>query len=585
MKPFKSRFVTRVAAAVAVGAALAGCSALEVKQETVAKTNDARKAPESTPYRSITNFSSSLRCMDTMMIDYGVRDVSVLVENILDQTKKVSAGTKDMLISAVSDMTRRSRSVRLVAYGPDSNNLIGFLHQAQRKNAYAVIPQYDIKGSITQLDENLIRNQKDFGIGYNPYLNLGVANNAASMILGLDLTVLNTEDLSVVSGVTSRNSVILFKEGSGFDADAAIRKFGVSFNMSLSKTEAKSQALRNLVELAVIELFGKLTKTPYWSCLGADSNDAEIRLEIADWYYAMASNPPELIGYFQRQLRRRGYYNGPVDGVYNAELADAVAKYRAVLGLSQEAKMDQAFFSAYLNADHAAIRAKNPPPAPAASGAPQPAPSAAPATPPTAPQAPATVTSAKPAPVSNAVPAALPAPAAAPAKAVAPAPTPAMATAQPVALTAPVAQPAREPLALAVSAKKDKGQGFKRGEPISLTITSNRDAHVYCYLQDETRRIQRFFPNRFQKDTLVRAGAPLQLPGSGRYQLVANDKGVRETVACFAAEREIGGKVPGVVAGIDFEHLQVTSLARVKEAFAQAAGNNLATGVFHVDIR
>jgi hypothetical protein len=582
MKPRKTRFLTRLAMAVAVGAALAGCSALEVKQETVEKTNEARKAPESTPYRSITNFSGALRCMDTMMIEYGVRDVSVLVENILDQTKKVSAGTKDMLISAVSDMTRRSRSVRLVAYGPDSNNLIGFLHQAQRKNAYAVIPQYDIKGSITQLDENLIRNQKDFGIGYNPYVNLGIANNAASMILGLDLTVLNTEDLSVLSGVTSRNSVILFKEGSGFDADAAIRKFGVSFNMSLSKTEAKSQALRNLVELAVIELFGKLTKTPYWTCLGADSNEAEIRLEISDWYYAMASNPPELIGYFQRQLRRRGYYNGPVDGVYNAELADAVAKYRSLLGLSQEAKMDQAFFAAYLNADHAAIRAKNPPPAPAANSAPQPAPSAAPATPPVPPQAPAAVAAAKPAPGAGTAPSV---PAAATANAAPHAPAPAAATALPVAHGWPAVAPPREPLAVAVSSHKDKGRPFKRGEPISLTIAPNRDAHVYCYLQDETRRIQRFFPNRFQKDTLVRASTPLQLPGSGRYQLVANDKGVRETVACFAAEREIGGKVPGVVAGIDFEHLQVTSLARVKEAFAQAAGNNLATGVFHVDIR
>ena len=585
MKPCNSRFLSRLAMAVAVGAALAGCSALEVKQETVAKTNDARKAPESTPYRSITNFSTSLRCMDNMMIDYGVRDVSVLVENILDQTKKVSAGTKDMLISAVSDMTRRSRSVRLVAYGPDSNNLIGFLHQAQRKNAYAVIPQYDIKGSITQLDENLIRNQKDFGIGYNPYLNLGFANNAASMILGLDLTVLNTEDLSVVSGVTSRNSVILFKEGSGFDADAAIRKFGVSFNMSLSKTEAKSQALRNLVELAVIELFGKLTKTPYWTCLGADANDAEVRLEISDWYYAMATNPPELVGYFQRQLRRRSYYNGPVDGVYNAELADAVAKYRGVLGLSQEAKMDQPFFSAYLNADHAAIRAKNPPPAPAASGAPPPAPSAAPAAPPAAPPASAAVVSAKQVPSAGVAPSAPAVPPASAAKTAPPAAVPASASMQAVALGSPAAQPAKEPLAVAVSTQKDKGQQFKRGEPISLTIKPNRDAHVYCYLQDETRRIQRFFPNRFQKDTLVRAQAPLQLPGSGRYQLVANDKGVRETVACFAAEREIGGKVPGVVAGIDFEHLQVTSLARVKEAFAQAAGNNLATGVFHVDIR
>jgi hypothetical protein len=526
---------------LALGAALAGCSALEVKQDTVDQTAEMKAGPESAPHRSITNFSSALRCMDTMMINYAVTDVSVLVEDILDQTKKVNAGTKDMLISAVSEMTRRSRAIRLVAFGPDSNNLVAFLQQAERKNAYAVIPQYDIKGSITQLDENLIRNQKDFGIGYNPYLNLGISKDAASDILGLDLTVLSTDDLSIVPGVTARNSVVIFKQGKGFDGDAAYRKFGVVYSMNFNKSEGKSQALRNLVELAVIELFGKLTKTPYWTCLGADANTAEIRQEVSDWYYAMAANQPELIGYFQIQLRRRGYYGGPVDGLMNPELAGAVARYRSMMALSAQPQIDEEFFSAYLNTDHAALAAKNPPQGESEQTQAQPAAQRAPQSP-------------------------------APAGLVA------------VSQGGASPRPTGEALGLLVSAQNGAKQ-FKRGELVNLMVKPNRDAHVYCYLQDENQKIQRFFPNRFSRDSLVRAGAPLALPGNMKFQIVANDKGQRETVACFASERDLSAEVPGVVTGTDFESLAVSSLERVKEAFARAAGNNLALGVFHVDIR
>ncbi|HEV8311885.1 MAG TPA: peptidoglycan-binding domain-containing protein, partial [Burkholderiaceae bacterium] len=339
-------FLRRLATAFAV-AAVAGCSTLEVKQETIEQTDAMRVGPERAPFRSITGFSSALRCMDNLFIEYGVRDLSMLVEDITDQTKKVNAGTRDMLITAVSDMTRRSRGVRVVAFGKDASNVISFLASAQRQSAYDVIPQYDIKGSVSQFDENVIRNQKDFGLGFSPFVNLGIARDAASNVLGLDLSVLTTQDMSILPGVTSRNSVVILKGGKGFDGDAAYHKFGLNFSMSLSRSEGQSQALRGLVELAAVELMGKLTKTPYWTCLGAspDSNE-EIRLEITDWYYAMAATRVELIAYFQNQLRRRAFYDGPVDGQFNPAIDEAIASYRAALGMSREAVLDEAFFKA-----------------------------------------------------------------------------------------------------------------------------------------------------------------------------------------------------------------------------------------------
>src|SRR5689334_11989054 len=84
----------RLALPLALASALAACSTMEVHNDTLKKTEEARVAPEVPPFKSITGFSSALRCMDNLMVDYGVRDISMLVEEIADQTKKIDAGTR-----------------------------------------------------------------------------------------------------------------------------------------------------------------------------------------------------------------------------------------------------------------------------------------------------------------------------------------------------------------------------------------------------------------------------------------------------------------------------------------------------------
>ncbi|MEO8247780.1 MAG: DUF4384 domain-containing protein [Burkholderiales bacterium] len=548
MATFKSIPFKRLALPLLVAVALAGCSALEVEKETVEKTDAARVGPDQTPFRAITGFTDGLRCMDNMMIEYGVRDISMLVEEILDQTKKVNAGTRDMLITAVSDMTRRSRAIRVNAFGKDATNAISFLASAQTQAAYDVIPPYDIKGSVSQFDENVIRNQKDAGFGFGSFIGLGIARDAASSILGLDLSVLTTSDLSVLPGVTSRNSVVILKQGSGFDGDAAYSKLGLNFSMTLSKSEGQAQALRGLVELAVIELMGKLTKTPYWRCLGADPTaNADIKREISDWYFAMASSRVELIAWFQNQLRRRGYYDGPIDGEFNAAFDEATANYRAALGLEKKDLLDEAFFTKYLNTDHLKI----PRPAAPAVAAAEPAPSAPPGAAGRAQQASA------------------------------PATTTVVAVARP---SVDPASAGSDVLKLALTSANNQSR-FARAEPISLTVQLNRDAHVYCYLQDETSKITRFFPNRFIRDSLVTAKRPLAIPGSMRFQLVMNDKAVPETVACFATNRDVATELPPGVMGTDFDPLTLGSLDQIRRAFYSATTGAFAEETFRVQAK
>jgi hypothetical protein len=544
MKPPK---VARLLALAAALAALAGCQTLEVKQPTIEQTNEIRKGPEDRPQRSITGFSHALRCMDTLLLDYGVRDITMLTEEIADETKKLNAGTRDMLISSVSDMSRRSRAVRLVAFGKDTANVISYLASAQSASAYQAIPLYDIKGSLSQFDENLVKNQKDIGIGFAPFINLGAAKDAGSSMLALDLSVLTTSDMAVLAGVTSRNSVMILKQGSGIDGDAAYHKFGINYSMNLAKAEGQTQALRGLVELAAVELIGKLTKTPYWTCLGVTDpkkND-ETRLEMFDWYHAMASTRIELIAYFQNQLRRRAFYDGPIDGEFNPAIDEAIANYRAALGLSREAVLNEAFFYAFLAADHTKIKRPD-----------QPARYVAPAS------------------VAGA-PASIPVAAAATTAAAA------RAAATPAAEAAH-AQAAALKLSLTTPKQQTR---FARGESINLALAPSQDAHVYCYLQDEEAKVIRFFPNRFARDSRVAAAQPLALPGAMRFQLTMNTKGVPETISCFATQRDVMTSLPQALVGTDFEPLPGATLELIRSAFLKASGGTLAQENFRVQAK
>lgn len=571
MSTLAKRTLRRLLTPTLIGAALTGCSALDVKQDVEEGTPAMVKAPQSSPNRSITNFSPALRCMDSTLIRFGVENISTLIEEVPDQTRKIPAGARDMLIKALSEMNRRSGAIRTVAFSPTSTpNLNAFQLIAERRDMWNGLPQYNIVGSITQWDENLIRSQKDGSVGVNPYLMLGLARDAASDYLALDLSVVSATDSGVLPGVTSSNALVIYKEGKGFDADATIRKFGLTYNMSLTKSEGKTQALRNLVELAAVELVGKLTRTPYWKCLGADGSAEEVKAEVSDWYYAAASSPKHLVAYFQRQLNRRGWHSGPVDGVMSPDFAAAVSAFRARLGMSAEPKLDEPFFHAYLNADQDKLGRSAGGALPAANGQIVPAPVRVPSAP--VPAQPGTTSAALGQSYGE----------------VSRAPAP---TAQRVAMTstAPASPVERRVergsgLALDLATQRGPGQAFRRGEVIQLQATPSQDAYLYCYMEDGNRKVQRFFPNRFRTDAFVRAGETVSLPGGMPFQLLASTRGQRETIACFATARDVLKELPPKVAGTNFENLGSVTLDRVRSSFAEVAQANLAEGDIHVEV-
>jgi Domain of unknown function (DUF4384) len=246
-------------------------------------------------------------------------------------------------------MTRRSRGVRLVTFGQDNQNIVQLLQLVDGNNKFKVVPQYDIRGSITQFDEDVTRKQAGVGLSLLPAL-FGARLNRSSQasVLGFDASVITTADLSLVPGATSKNTVVVTKsETSLGDGQAQLHNGSLNFNFAVGRSEGVAQSLRNMVELASIELTGKLLRLPYWTCLNIDTSDLEIQREMDDWFLSM-QDTPESTRYFQEQLRNRKFYDGPADGKPNPAYLQALAAHRRALGLSQDGGPDREHFAAVL---------------------------------------------------------------------------------------------------------------------------------------------------------------------------------------------------------------------------------------------
>ncbi len=525
----------------ALAAALVGCAAPipPSRQQDVATAANSRIS--TTPQRNVTDFTDGLRCMDETFLRYGTRDVSVIMEDLTDATKKVSVGTRDMMISAISDMTRRSRAVQLITFGQDANNVVAFLANAKQRSPFGAVPQFSIRGSVSQLDESVLRRQSDLGLALEPFLSAGASKSRQFNVLGFDVSMVQTSNLALLSGVSSKNIVVISKEGDALDSQATISKIGINFSTSFQRTDGTAQALRNMVEMSAIELFGRLQKLPYWTCLGAGPDNADIKREMEDWFIGMERGG-ELVPYFQEQLRNRGFFDGPIDGQISPGLRQAISAYRRASGFSEVDFVDLAFFSDFLH------RPFPPPPAkpfvadvvPLAQQAAVVLPPAVPAPPP-----PATAGAAKKPPAS------------------------------------PSAAVAATDRRLTLIPVKER---FAAGEAVGFHVIPSMSGYLYCYHQDATGTIRRIFPNRFTRDPRVIANRALTLPGSAQLELRAAGAG-NEAVGCFTTPNEIYSALPAALRWGDFDPLRLQSFDEVAAVFTPITKGNLARSEFKIVTR
>jgi hypothetical protein len=316
-------------AALAIAALLGGCQPRPELATTAVQ-------PRTAPVRNIGSFNEALRCMDDMFLAQGKKDIYITTAGIPDATGLIAAGTKEMFISAVSKMSAKSGAFRFVDYDPTQTD-VQILSEIVGLREDFVAPSYYVRGAITQLDSGVLSSSESGGLSL-PSLDLAVSRDQVVSVVSMDLNVGKLVTRQILPGISAANSIAVVQAGKGADLGGLIGKAGLSFNVSINRSEGFSQAVRNLVELSTIEILGKLTRVPYWECLSIEPTNPTFKAEARDWFDTM--NLDEREEFARMALIRAGYLD--LGDAVNpaADLTNAVARYQADNDLVPSGRLD-----------------------------------------------------------------------------------------------------------------------------------------------------------------------------------------------------------------------------------------------------
>lgn len=489
------------------------------KRAQESKTTAARVAsgPKTPAVKTITNFTQALRCMDELFLANGKQGIVITSSGIPDATGKAKAGDKEMMISAISKMTMKSNAFEFIdlTQGASGEGDLALLFEMKGMGSTKV-PDYYIRGAVTQLDDNAVRESKGVGIAFS-FLDLGYSKDQAFDMITMDMSIGDAATRKIMPETSTSNTMVITKGGRSGEAGGKISKMGLSFNKDLSRSEGVGAAYRTLIELGLIEALGKFTRVPYWRCLDIDSTNPDLIDQVREWYDV--ANDRERILFVQQKLAGMRRYKGPLDGAINADLKNAIAEYQAQVGLIADGRLNFDLYFSLKDDTQNQLAAL-----------------------PIVPPKQMVV---------------LPRP---------PAPAPAASLQQGQTVTDPQQPSVTHKAAFRINLASDRGSNptYKVGESLNMTMSLNSLGFTSCYYEDVVHNVARIFPNQFHRDSMLKGNVQVPLP-TGGFKIRFDQPG-RERIACMGSDKEL--LVPTSLAGArDLVPLAVKSLEELTSQF------------------
>ena len=489
--------------------------------------------PTQRPMRSLSSFSDSLMCMDRLFRDAQIPTTLITSKQIPDFSGRVPVATKDMIVTAISQMSRLSNAFRYVDFEVDIarqdtvQNLTTLLLNSNQIQLQR--PALYVSGAVSFVDQNVINNRFDVGTSASR-LETGYSQNRNATIIGMELHLGDFRTRTLIPGLDSANEVIVGTGGQGLDLAGRISDYGWQFNVGRDYTQGSGAAMRTLIELAMIELAGKWARVPYWQFLTLDQTHPGFQRQLRDWYDEGSTNVHQAL--VKKSLTSSGYLNAQTRDLpmTHPTVRSALAKYQADQGMVVTGELNFATYEralrhyVTLGEDGQFIRVgwlpdSTQPPVPTVHDG--------------------------------------------------------QVTAAP--LGAPLgAEP--DPLRLDVQVENlvaDKSV-FEQGTQIFLSATVSRSAHLYCFMEQSQGGLMRLLPNPINSSSQVSAQQAVRIPDwmvpNPGFVLDAGMPG-EESVACFATDSDLMTKLPDSLQGPGLRPVVgMTGMSSVREAFRQAAG-------------
>ena len=153
----------------------------------------------------MTNFNQALRCMDELFLAYGKNGIVITSTGIPDETGKVRTGTKEMLITAIAKMTVKSNAFEFIDFHGGGDDLAR-LFDTKGMNMLK-IPDYYIRGSITQMDDNAIRKNSGFGLAAS-FFDFGLSADMSYDLISMDMSIGDAATRKILPQTSTANTMV-----------------------------------------------------------------------------------------------------------------------------------------------------------------------------------------------------------------------------------------------------------------------------------------------------------------------------------------------------------------------------------------
>lgn len=519
------------------GTSLALFACASTDKQNLLATSEARVhvAPKAETQKTITSFSHSLQCMDNLFQRYHIPSFRVSAQSVLDHTSDVQTATKDMMISAISTMSRKSKVLRFVDLGHDVISVSEF-HQLH-SNPNFTAPDYFIRIGAPQVDRSAISERQGMALRVSNDFGSEFSRNRSVAMVSLDLNLGEVDTLEFLPGITSTNSIAVTQRGKAADASGSIKKLGALFNIGLDSAEGLNHSVRTLVELGAIELMGRLTQTPYWECLDIESTNPLVQSQIRDWFLALTDK--ERLQFTQSKLEALDYYQGPLDGQVNSSLRSAITLFKLDHNLTANSRIDFDLYHRLITdatpvkTDRLALLTQK------------------------------TLSN----PVTDDGNPLFPQ-------------ERALTPQQTMSITGHSLQP----LKIMLETPRGARPVYKQGERLTFRFNTSEDAYVYCYYQKADGNIFKVFPNRFTPNARIAAGEKLMIPSTNHFELKLDHTGPQAKVMCMASYEDIDSKLPAFLGKSSLRPLPINTLTDVHKHYSRSSNTRPALEILPITI-
>lgn len=510
------------------------------------------------PSRSFSSYSVALGCMDRLLRDMRIPTTLITSKNIPDPSGKVTVATKEMIITALSQMSRTSSAFRYVDYEVDLvrqdtvQNLTTLLISANQLQIQR--PALYVSGAISFADLNIASNDTDVGTSANR-LETGFSRNRNGAMIGLELHLGEFRTRTLIPGIDSANEVVISNGGWGVDVAGRIGTYGVQFNLGKEFSQGTSGAARTLVELGVIELVGKWSRVPYWQCLSLDQTHPDFQRTLMDWY--RDESPEQLGKSVQAILHSRGYLRSKE--VAPTELKQAIVRFQADQDIVAHGQIGFELYERlmrdYVNVDTRGkfnrIGWEQKPES--------------------------SLSQIRDALSSIEIPKVV---------------LDLVTSAKDKALheTTPQVNRIEMKIENLPSPSNRMGTSFEVGEQLFMSAVLGQTAHMWCYYEDALGDTMRIYPNSTHRHSLTQANRAIRLPDwmnpNPGFYIEATDPGT-EQVTCFSnAQDLLTGSANPLLLANSFQQLKAIKLSQIQQALQTAAvGSPLVTASVQWNVR